>query len=201
MADWLLEHNSFSLLTALMALRNWLSAMTQASADALVAQSLRAKILHDPYYRFQSVQELTIATSLGIKIDVNQASVDDWLRLPGLSIHQARTLVELIQAGVQLHCIEDLAAALSLPVQRLKPLESVLQFCYYAPESVHTLQAVNANTATVEMLQRIPVVDAYLARAIVENRTSGPYRNLIHLQRRLSLSREIVGELMHYLSF
>ena len=54
---------------------------------------IRNKIANDPYYRFQSLQEIAIAAELGIKIDVNQATVDDWLRLPGLSIHQARSLV------------------------------------------------------------------------------------------------------------
>ncbi|MBN3922070.1 MAG: ComEA family DNA-binding protein, partial [Nostoc sp. NMS4] len=58
-------------------------------------QKLRAKLLNDPYYRLQSGEEIQIAAQLGIRIDANQATVDDWLRLPGLSIHQARSLVEL----------------------------------------------------------------------------------------------------------
>ncbi|MBW4472014.1 MAG: ComEA family DNA-binding protein [Stenomitos rutilans HA7619-LM2] len=178
-----------------MPLPNWLSTVTQAH------QPLRSKILSDPYYRFQNVAELELAASLGVKIDVNQAGVDDWLRLPGLSIHQARSLVELTQAGVQLHCIEDIAAALSLPVPRLKPLESVMLFCYYDADSVETIKPVNPNTASIELLIRIPAVDTYLARAIVANRTMGPYRNLIHFQRRLSLSSQLVAELMHYLKF
>ena len=178
-----------------MPLPNWLSTVTQSQP------TLRSKLLSDPYYRFQSVAELQLAASLGLTIDVNQAGVDDWLRLPGLSIHQARSLVELTQSGVQLHCIEDIAAALSLPVMRLKPLEPVLLFCFYDDASVCTIKPVNPNTATIEMLVRIPVVDTYLARAIVSNRTVSPYRNLIHLQRRLSLSSELVSELMHYLKF
>ncbi|PSB32620.1 ComEA family DNA-binding protein [Stenomitos frigidus] len=178
-----------------MPLPHWLSSVTQAR------QPLQTRILSDPYYRFQSVAELELAAKLGVKIDVNQAGVDDWLRLPGLSIHQARSLVELTQAGVQLHCLEDIAAALSLPVMRLKPLEPVLVFCFYDDESVCTIKPVNPNTATLELLIRIPAVDTYLARAIVANRSMGPYRNLIHLQRRLSLPSQLVEELMHYLKF
>jgi DNA uptake protein ComE-like DNA-binding protein len=178
-----------------MPLPHWLSTAAQPR------QPLRSQLLNDPYYRFQSVAELALAASLGVKIDVNQAGVDDWLRLPGLSIHQARSLVELTQSGVQLHCIEDIAAVLGLPVPRLKPLEPVLQFCYYDADSVATIKPVNPNTATVELLTRIPVVDTYLARAIVANRAVSPYRNLIHLQRRLSLPGEVVSELLHYLKF
>lgn len=185
-----------------MALSDWLSSITPSRLGAWSAeQSIRAKIVSDPYYRFQSIAELELAASLGVKIDVNQASVDDWLRLPGLSIHQARTLVELTRSGVQLHCIDDIAAALGLPIPRLKPLEPALQFCYYDPESVCTLQPVNPNTASVEALLQIPGVDLYLARAIVQNRTIGPYRNLTHLQRRLSLSGQAIANLMHYLKF
>jgi DNA uptake protein ComE-like DNA-binding protein len=97
----------------------------------LFATRLQAQILNNPYYRFQSLQEIQVAVSLGVRIDVNQACVDDWLRLPGLSIHQARSLAKLSESGVQFYCIEDIATALSLPLQRLKPLEQILSFQYY----------------------------------------------------------------------
>jgi DNA uptake protein ComE-like DNA-binding protein len=93
--------------------------------------SLRTRILNDPYYRLRSLDEIKIATSLGLKIDVNQACVDDWLRLPGISIHQAQTLVKLNEAGVQFYCLEDIAAALNMPIQRLQPLALLLEFQYY----------------------------------------------------------------------
>jgi DNA uptake protein ComE-like DNA-binding protein len=180
---------------------DWISTAQSRLKAIAPYSSLRAQILNNPYYRFQTLEEVELAASLGVTIDANQAGVDDWLRLPGLSIHQARTLTELAQSGVHFHCLEDLAAALSVPVQRLKPLEPIIQFCYYDGSSVYTIQPINPNTATVEMLVRIPRVDLYLARAIVENRILGPYRNLIHLQRRLSLPGDLTAELMHYLKF
>lgn len=177
-----------------MALRDWLVNATQS-------QSLRARILSDPYYRFQTLEELQLAASLGIQIDVNQAGVDDWLRLPGLSIHQARSLVELTQAGVHLHALEDIAAALGQSVQRLSPWQPVLLFCYYDEDSLHTIRPINVNTASVEALMRVPGVDSYLARMIVQNRSPHPYRNLTHLQRRLSLPSDAVAKLLHHLKF
>ncbi|EKQ69617.1 DNA uptake protein [Leptolyngbyaceae cyanobacterium JSC-12] len=174
-----------------MSLFNWFTKAAQS-------QTIKSRILHDPYYRFQSVEELQLAASFGVRIDVNRAGVDDWLRLPGLSIHQARTLTELTQAGIQLHSLEDIAAALNLPAQRLNPLAPVLQFCYYDENSLHTIQPVDVNVASVETLARIPPVDLYLARLIVQNR---PYRNLPHLQRKLSLSSELTAQLLHYLKF
>ncbi len=158
------------------------------------------RLQNDPYYRLQSTEEIAAAAALGIHIDVNQASVDDWLRLPGLSIHQARSLVELCRAGVQFYCLEDIAAALSLPLQRLKPLEPVLKFCYY--DEICTAQLVNPNTATVEMLVQIPAVEPSLAQAVVQNRLLyGQYRHLADFQRRLLLSGDLTAQLMHYLRF
>lgn len=166
-------------------------------------QRLRTKLLNDPYYRLQSGEEIQLAIQLGIQIDANQATVDDWLRLPGLSIHQARSLVELSRSGVKFYCIEDIAAALTIPVQRLAPLQPLLSFNYYDEESlVNYTQIVNPNTATVETLAQVPFIDLSLAQAIVENRlSSGLYRNLVDFQRRLSLPGDAIAQLMYYLRF
>ncbi len=147
-----------------MAFLNWLSALKGQG------RSLKSRLRNDPYYRFESLDEIRLAVSLGIKIDVQQASIDDWLRLPGLSIHQARLLTQLSNAGVQFYCVEDIAAALGLSIQRLKPLESILQFCYYPPESLYLIQRVNPNTASIEALGHIPGIKPVLARTIVQNR-------------------------------
>jgi DNA uptake protein ComE-like DNA-binding protein len=164
--------------------------------------SRRHRFLQDPYYRFQSIAELQAAAALGIKLDVNRASVDDWLRLPGLSIHQARALVMLNQAGVQFHCLEDVAAALGQPVQRLQPLAPILQFCYYERDGLDVIQWVNPNQASAEQLIQLPGTDAALVQKIMtERQRRGPYRNLIDLQQRLGLPGHLIAELMHYLRF
>lgn len=180
-----------------MAFQKWLTSITRSEL-----QQLRSKILNEPYYRLRSLEEVEFAASLGVQIDVNQATVDDWLRLPGLSIHQARSLTNLTRSGVQFHCLEDVAAALGMPVERLKPLQPVLKFCYYDTESLYTICTVNPNSATVEMLMQIPIVDNFLARAIVNDRNrNGTYRDLANLQQRLYLPGQVIAELMHYLRF
>lgn len=162
--------------------------------------SVRSQLLHDPYYRLHP-EDISIAAQLGIKIDVNQAGVDDWLRLPGLSIHQARSLVALRQSGVPFHCLEDIAAALSVPIQRLRPLAPVLQFCYYGAEGDILPSLTNPNTASIERLTQIPTVDLFLARAIVQNRQQGAYKNLADLQQRLALPGQLTAQIMHHLQF
>jgi DNA uptake protein ComE-like DNA-binding protein len=173
-----------------------------AFLDWLTSAALKSKIQNDPYYRFQSLSEIQTAANLGIQIDANQAAIDDWLRLPGLSIHQARMLTQLTQSGIQFFCIEDVAAALGLSIQRLKPVEPILKFCYYEPDSVFQIQRVSLNTASVEQLSQIPVMKPVLARAIARNRqTNGDYKNIVDLQQRLSLTNQLTADLMHYLAF
>ena len=182
-----------------MALRNWLPSVQRLRFRLNSHQELRLRLLSDPYYRLQSAEEIAVAAALGIQINVNQASVDDWLRLPGLSIHQARSLVELCRGGVHFYCLEDVAAALNLPLQRLQPLEPMLSFYYY--DECHPV-LVNPNTGTVEMLVRIPIIEPAFATAIVQNRLlAGPYRNLVDFQQRLSLPGNVTAQLMHYLRF
>lgn len=162
----------------------------------------KRRILEDAHYRLQSLQEVAIAAQLGRKVDVNRAMVDDWLRLPGISIHQARLLVQLSQQGVHFYCIEDMAAALSLPPQYFQPLEIILDFYYYPPETLLTTTRINPNTATIADLLTIPGMDKDLAGAIVSDRqTKGRYKNLADLQSRLMLSGEVVAKIMYYLHF
>lgn len=166
-------------------------------------QSLRDRIINDPYYRFQSGEEIAIASQVGIRIDANHATVDDWLRLPGLSIHQARTLVHLAQAGVKFYAIEDIAAALSLPPTRLQPLQPILSFAYYDDESIDTPAIViNPNTADLATLQKVPFIDIDLANAIIQTRHSrGFYTNIVDFQQKLNLAGDVLAQLMYYLKF
>jgi DNA uptake protein ComE-like DNA-binding protein len=110
--------------------------------------------------------------------------------------------VELSRAGVIFYCIEDVAAALGLPVQRLEPLKPLLNFNYYDQNSLDKPQQVNPNTASVESLAKIPFIDLSLAQTVVENRlAAGPYRSLADFQQRLELSGDAIAQLMYYLRF
>lgn len=157
------------------------------------------KIRNDPYYRFQSLTEIEIATKLGIKIDVNQASVDDWLRLPGISIHQAKVLVELVRKGMHLVCMEDISAILNIPLARLLPLEPILCFAYYDRISLLNPQKVNLNQASFEELLQIPLWDESIANLVIaERQKNGSYRTFVDLQTRLKLDNELLAQLIYY---
>jgi DNA uptake protein ComE-like DNA-binding protein len=166
-------------------------------------QKIRNKILSDPYYRFQSVEELVVAAQLGIRIDPNQATVDDWLRLPGFSIHQARALAELSRAGVKFYCIEDIAAALSISPARLEALNIIINFSYYDEDELEiATKQINPNTATIEALAKVPFIELSLAQAVIEDRLAGgAYRDIVDFQRRLNLPGDVLAQLMYYLKF
>jgi len=165
-------------------------------------RAIQARLTRDPFARLRSLSEVAIAAECGIQIDVNQATVDDWLRLPGLSIHQARSLVELTQMGVQFLSLEDLAAALGLSSQAFQPFAPILAFNYYDPESALSPRKINLNTANLQQLQQIPYLNPALCQTILQNRQhQGPYRNLAHFQQRLNLDSDFISQLMHYLQW
>lgn len=197
-----------------MTLFDWLEPVARLTENLNPSwQSVRRRILNDPYYRLQSLQEVHLAAQLGRTLDVNQANVDDWLRLPGISIHQARTLVALSQAGVAFYCLDDIAAVLQVSVQQLRFLEPLLDFRYY--DNVHDSQdnsqdslganlpgwSVAVNAATAEELMQVPGISSALAQAIVNQRQHGPYHHLADLQQRLGLSGQLTTDLLYYLRF
>jgi DNA uptake protein ComE-like DNA-binding protein len=186
-----------------MSLAKWLSSAQRIRQQlAGSRQEIIAKIKRNPYYRFQSAQEIGIAAELGIKIDVNLASVDDWLRLPGISITQARNLVEITNSGIHFFCLEDLASALGVSVLKIQFWQPILYFAYYAPDSFHAPAKVNLNSATIQQLQTIPNLELGIAQKMILNReTNGAYRNLADLQKRLSLKPDFTYHLMQYLQF
>ncbi len=158
------------------------------------------QIVQDPHYRFQSLAELTTAAELGVKIDANRATVDDWLRLPGISIHQAKSLVTLQNAGVEFYAIEDVAAALGIPFQRIQAWSLVLSFQYRHPD-LQILQ-FDVNQATAAELQQLTDISPILAQTIIANRlTQGKYQDLVNFQQRLNLPGTLLASLMHHLKF
>jgi DNA uptake protein ComE-like DNA-binding protein len=186
-----------------MALSKWLSSVTKLTKKLdLKHQAIVNKIAENPYYRFETITEINIAGKLGVKIDVNQANIDEWLRLPGISIHQARSLVELTNGGMQFLCLEDLAAALGVSVTKIKIWQPILYFCYYDAESLDTPQKINPNTASSKELAEIPCLDDHFVQKIIINRQQqGNYQNLADFKQRLSLDNDSVYQLMYYLKF
>ena len=160
------------------------------------------KIQSNPYYRFQSEAEIKIAGELGIKIDANMATVDDWLRLPGISITQARNLVEIANSGIHFLCLEDLANALGISVLKIQCWQPVLYFAYYASDSFYSPAKVNPNNASIEQLTKIPNLHKDIAEKIILDReVNGKYLHIADLRKRLNLNTDFAYHLMSYFQF
>ena len=166
----------------------------------LKKRAIASKIQNNPFYRFSSLSEIEIAAKLGIKIDVNQAGVDDWLRLPGISIHQAKVLVELVSRGVQLVCIEDIAAVLNVPLNRLICLEPILHFAYYHSLSPASQQQLNLNQVSATALSQIPGCDRDFAELIIQEKANnGRDKDFADFQARLNISNDSLEKLIYFL--
>ena len=163
---------------------------------------LKKKLAQDTYYRFRSVDEVHLGVKSGVHIDANRATVDDWLRLPGFSIHQARALVELSRSGTPLTCWEDVAAITGIGLSRLQALGDAVRFYYYDPDSTLTPRQVNVNVTTLEELAAIPAVDSTLAQRLIYNRQRfGAYKDWLDLKRRLQLPPPVITALLPYVRF
>ena len=163
---------------------------------------LKQKLGQDSYYRFRSAEEVQLGVKLGVRIDANRATVDDWLRLPGISIHQARTLVELSRSGTAFTCWDDVAAATGIRLGHLQRLGEIVQFYYYDPDSELMPRQLNVNRVSARELATVPNVDPALAERLVYYRQKfGPYRDWLDLKRRLQLPPQMMTTLLHYLRF
>ncbi len=185
-----------------MPIKRWLASLTTQSTAKRVPGKLAldSRLQANPLMRFDNIADLQAAAALGVRIDVAQASQDDWLRLPGLSIHQARTLAQLVQSGLQFHCLDDVAAALGLSVNQIAGYAPILQFCFYDEDERSPL--CNANSAPAAALHQLPVLSEAMVEAIVQERQAqGPFLNLADFQQRLVLGADEIGQLMHYLRF
>jgi DNA uptake protein ComE-like DNA-binding protein len=139
---------------------------------------------------------VALAAEMGLTVDANRATLDDWLRLPGISIHQARTLVNLRYQGVTYAALEDVATALGVPPATLYPIAPAIAFRYYdAP----VIPPVDLNRATVEDLLRVPGMPPDWAEWIVRSRQWGPFRDLAEFQRRCQVPPVAMERWLHYL--
>ncbi|MGD1852464.1 MAG: helix-hairpin-helix domain-containing protein [Cyanophyceae cyanobacterium] len=163
-------------------------------------QQAKAKLTRDPGTRLETAWDMAVAVEMGLTLDANRATADQWLRLPGISIRQGQVLSDLSQNGVQFNELKDIAAALGLTEEALAIAAPLIRFYYYDPDSVATIKLVNVNYADFHTLEQVPEMTAHWARKILGDRqTRGKYRSLADLQRRVNLSGKQLETWMHYL--
>lgn len=135
-------------------------------------------------------------------VDVNRATSDDWLLLPGCTETMAELLTKLQQGGVQLTGTDDLFQLLELPQDLAEQWRPHLVFRWYGdPPPQPSLPPIDLNVAAPAMLQQtLNWPEARLERLIRE-RQRRPFHNLADLQERLSLPPLAVEQLIGYVRF
>ena len=165
---------------------------------------LELKLRQDPQRRLQDPSEAQRAAALGWRLDVNRASADDWLRLPGITATQVDLLVRLQRGGVQLSGIDDLERLLELPRRQVLAWEPLLLFRWYGDGAPHSAspRAVDLNHATAAALeQELPQLDAVRRTRLLRERQRTPFRDLADLQQRLQWPPALVEELIGKVRF
>jgi DNA uptake protein ComE-like DNA-binding protein len=165
---------------------------------------LELKLRQNPQRRLQDPSEAQRAAALGWRLDVNRASADDWLRLPGITATQVDLLVRLQRGGVQLSGIDDLERLLELPRSQVLAWEPLLLFRWYGDGAPHSAnpRAVDLNHATAAALeQELPQLDAVRRARLLRERQRTPFRDLADLQQRLQWPPALVEELIGKVRF
>ena len=180
-------------------------AVEATAADEVVERDLlELKLRQDPQRRLQDPSEVRHAAALGWRLDVNRASADDWLRLPGITPAQVDLLLRLQRGGVQLSGLDDLERLLELPRSQATAWEPLLLFRWYGDGA--PLQAsprpVDLNHAPGAALGReLPQLDAVRRGRLLRERQRAPFLDLADLQQRLQLPPALVEELIGKVRF
>jgi DNA uptake protein ComE-like DNA-binding protein len=175
-----------------------------ASDEAVERDLLELKLRQDPQRRLQDPGEAQRAAALGWRLDVNRASADDWLRLPGITAAQVDLLVRLQRGGVQLSGLDDLERLLELPRSQVMAWEPLLLFRWYGDGAPHSTssRAVDLNHANATALEReLPQLDAARRARLLRERQRAPFTDLADLQQRLQWPPALVEELIGKVRF
>ena len=175
-----------------------------AGAEAVERDLLELKLRHQPQLRLSDANQAGHAAALGWRLDVNRASADDWLRLPGITSAQVDLLLRLQRGGVQLSGLDDLQRLLELPPDQLKAWEPLLLFRWYgdgAPLQASPLQLDLNHSSAAALERELPQLDAVRRARLLRERPRAPFSDLADLQQRLQLPPALVEELIGKVRF
>lgn len=161
----------------------------------------RLAFIANPRRRLTSDTDLRLAQELGMGIDINRASIDDLLRLPGMSIIEARRIVEARSSSGPYLSADELVERAEISANKVRNLEALLQFCYYETTPALTTHC-DINDASASELAQIEGISAALAdRIVLEREAHGEYASLSELRDRLALPARTVARLVNRLNF
>jgi DNA uptake protein ComE-like DNA-binding protein len=161
----------------------------------------RINLLQNPQQRLTSEQQMLTARELGMSIDINRCSVDDLLRLPGVTLLEARRIVEIRRSGGPYFSADELQERTDVSWEKIRRLQSMLQFRYYEQKSALPV-LIDVNSATATQIGQLEGIESDLAGRIVQERDlRGDFADIIDLRDRLNLPARIIARLMNRITF
>lgn len=161
----------------------------------------RLTLLHNPEQRLTSEQQMLTARELGMSIDINRCSVDDLLRLPGVTLLEARRIVEIRRSGGPYFSADELQERTDVSWEKIRRLQSMLQFRYYEQKSALP-QLLDINSATSNQIAQLEDIEPSLASRIVQERDlGGDFASMTDLRDRLNLPARLIARLMNRIHF
>ena len=134
-------------------------------------------------------------------IEVNRASREQWLQLPGCSENTADLLLRLQRGGVQFSSVEELFRLLEMPEQQSRSWEPHLVVHWHGDTSPQPpAAALDLNNASTEELQTLGWPEKRLQGLLRERRRNG-FRDLADLQERLCLPASAIEALIGRVCF
>jgi len=134
-------------------------------------------------------------------MEVNRASREQWLQLPGCSDDTADLLLRLQQGGVQFSSVEELFRLLELPEQQRRSWEPHLIVHWHGDAPPQPAAApLDLNNASADELEQLRWPEQRL-QGLLRERRRGGFRDLADLQERLCLPASAIEALIGRVCF
>jgi len=135
-------------------------------------------------------------------LDVNRATAEQWMQLPGCSEAMVDVLLRLQRAGVQFSQADDLFQLLELPALQAEQWRPHLVFHWHGDASpLPEPRPLELNAASrLELEQTLLWPEPRLSR-LLQERNRRAFDNLADLQERLCLPPEAVEQLLGKVRF
>ena len=134
-------------------------------------------------------------------MEVNRASREQWLQLPGCSDDTADLLLRLQQGGVQFSSVEELFRLLALPAQQRRSWEPHLIVHWHGDAPPHPAAApLDLNNASADELEQLRWPEQRL-QGLLRERRRGGVRDLSDLQERRCLPASAIEALIGRVCF